>query len=203
MSRATTASPLRVRTISEPEGELVSIEDCRGHLEFPYYGDSEVDPVDDAKILDKLRAAREFCEDFTGQYLARRTVEVAMDSFPTGAVEIPFYPVVTVETFQAAGEDIDAEAYVLDDFSKPARLVPVSGWPSVTAATNTIRLRCAAGYTDDTDGLTLPYAIRAAMLLVLAHLWENREDSTEKAMQSIPNGALSLLRPHRIRLGMA
>lgn len=48
-----------------------------------------------------------------------------------------------------------------------------------------------------------PRSLRAAILLVLGHLYENREDSVEKALASIPNGADALMRPLRVRLGMA
>lgn len=206
MTTPATAAPLRVKTIVWPTVEPISIEDCRSHLEAPVYGDSDVDPVDNVMILAFLSAAREYCENFTGLFIARRTVEVALDAFPTGAIELPFAPLVAVLSVTSAeGSDGEVEdtVYTVDDYSKPARLVPVSAWPTVTEATNTIKIRCEVGYSDDSDGPPLPYALRAAMLLVLGHLYANREDSTDKAMETLPNGADSLMRPLRIRLGMA
>lgn len=203
ITRPTFAAPLGVKTITEPTEEPVTIDECRAHLEFPYYDDSDVDPVDDEAIMGKLADAREYCEDFTGLYIARRVVEIALDSYPTGAIVLPFAPVVEIVSFEAAGEAVDADLYTLDDYSKPPRLVPVTSWGSVTTATNTIKIRCRVGYADDTDGPPLPRPIRAAMLLMLGHLWANREASTEKAMETLPVGVDAMLRPKRIRLGMA
>jgi len=207
MTTPATASPLRVKVIAQPTEEPISIEDCRAHLEAPVYGDSDIDPADSAMILGFLSSAREYCENFTGLIIARRTVEVALDSFPTGEIQLPFGPLVSV-TSVIFGDGSDAETvdeadYVVDDYSNPARLVPVTTWPVVTEATNTVKIRCVAGYSDDSDGPPLPYALKAAILLVLGHLYANREDSADKAMDSLPNGADALMRPLRIRMGMA
>jgi len=203
-----TASPLGVKIITDATEELISIADCREHLEAPYYGDSEIDPVDDLMILSRLTAARQFCEQFTGLVLARKTVEVALDEFPVGAIELPVAPVVEIVSFTTGpGTDaveVDSDTYTLDDYATPQRLVPVSSWPSTSKATNTIKIRLTVGYGEDSDGgPALPMLLRAAMLLILGHLHENREDSTEKAMSTIPNGAEKLMRPYRVRKGMA
>lgn len=208
MTTPATASPLRVKVIIPPTeaDEPISIEDCRSHLEAQYYYESDVDPQDDHMILSWMIAAREYCEAFTGLIIARRTVEVALDDFPTGAIELPFAPLVSV-SYVYAGPDSDSEVlsteYVVDDYSVPPRIVPVDDWPTVTASTNLIKIRCVAGYGNDSDSLPLPFQLRAAILLVLGHLYKNREDSTEKAMQTLPNGAEALMRPLRLRLGMA
>ena len=61
-----------------------------------------------------------------------------------------------------------------------------------------------AGYGADSDGgEALPKVIRAAMLLVIGHLYEHRSENTEVALQSLPLGVGALLRPRRVRLGMA
>ena len=78
------------------------------------------------------------------------------------------------------------------------------GWPAITAATNAVKIRYLAGYDIDSDGgEALPKMIRAAVLLVVGHLYANREASTEVALTHIPLGVESLLRPHRVRMGMA
>jgi uncharacterized phiE125 gp8 family phage protein len=206
MSKPATASPLRWKVIAPPTEEPISIEDCRSHLEAQPYYDSDVDPQDDAMIMAWLAAGREYCEEFTGLVIARKTIEVALDQFPTGAIELPLGPLVSM-TSVSVGESSDAEldedSYTIDDYSKPPRIVPVTTWPTMTTATNAIKIRYEAGYGDDSDSLPLPFLLRAAMLLILGHLYENRENSTDKAMQTIPLGAEALMRPLRIRMGMA
>jgi uncharacterized phiE125 gp8 family phage protein len=205
------------KTIVPPSVEPISVDECRTHLEAQRYDDTSVDDADDAMIAALLAAAREHCEAFLGLSLATRVLEVALDRWPTvaadgsTAIELPMGPVREIVAF-TAGEpnssdtdtSVDVDAYVLDTYSVPARLVPVSSWPSVTASTNLIRISYLAGYGVDSDGgEALPKALRAAILLVLGHLFRAREDSVEKALVSIPLGAEALMRPLRVRLGMA
>lgn len=45
-------------------------------------------------------------------------------------------------------------------------------------------------------------AVRAAILLILGHLYANREDVVSTAVNKLPMGAHSLLYPHRVGLGV-
>jgi uncharacterized phiE125 gp8 family phage protein len=211
------------KVITPPEDEPIPLEEARAHLEAASYGESDDDPVDeldDTMIMGWLAAAREHCEDFLGLSLSPRTLEIALDRFPTVRddgrtyIELPMGPVSEVLSItipDASGDSDDTDAalvdeavYVLDDFSTPARLVSLAGWPSMTAGTNAIRIRYEAGYAIDSDGNSaMPKSIRAAILLVLGHLYAQREETTEKAMQSLPLGVEALLRPRRVLLGMA
>jgi uncharacterized phiE125 gp8 family phage protein len=180
-----------------------------------------------------ITTAREHCEDFLGLSLAPKTLEIALDSFPTvsidgsTAIELPFGPVREIvqvfitppeETFTSDDVDSDSTAdatvwadgqvnpdqYVLDNYRQPAQVKPVTTWPALTAATNALKVRYLAGYGDDSDGdEQLPGKFRSAMLLVIAHLYEHRSENTETALASLPLGVHALLRPRRVRLGMA
>ncbi len=210
--------------------EPVTLEETRAHLEAASYGDSDTDPSDDAMIEAWISAAREHCENFLGLKLATRTLEIALDSFPTTAplgIELPMGPVREVISIMAPAEanytsdDVDSDAaaeieiyadgqvnpavYVLDDYVSPAVLKPTgTAWPTITAATNAIKIRYVAGYGVDSDGgEALPAVIRAAILLMVGHFYANREDTGPNTLASIPNGVEALLRPLRIRLGMA
>lgn len=209
--------------------EPITIEECRSHLEAQRYGDSDDDPIDaadDMMILGWLAAAREHCEDFLGLSLTPRVLEVALDAFPTERadrrtwIELPMGPVseiLSITTPPTATSDTDGygtdgsdngellpDAYVLDTFASPARVWPAASWPSITRSKNAVRIRYVAGYDIDSDGRSMiPKTIRAAILLILGHLYSQREETTEKALASIPTGAEALMRPRRVRLGMA
>ncbi len=198
------------KIVVQPYAEMLTIEECRAHLNIqPYEVDSDgagTHPDDDL-IMATQSAAREHCENFLGMSIVQKTYEIAMDKFPDGAIELPMPPLVSVESV-TAGEDsdglLDSALYVMDDYSVPPRVVPVTTWPTVTASTNFVRVRYVAGFGEDSDGnQPLPYAIRTAMLLMLGHLYENRSDSEDVQIFSVPNGVEALLRPLRIRLGMA
>lgn len=218
----------RPKVIAGPAEEPITIDEARSHLEAPAYEDSDVDPIDDEMIIGWLGAAREMCEQFLGLSLATQTLEIALDAFPTvdlngsTAVELPFGPVreivqvMTPATEGFTSDDVDSDVaadeavfadgevnpdqYTLDDYSLPARVVPVLGWPSISAATNAVKVRYLAGYGIDSDGgQAMPRAARAAILVTLAHLYANRGDVAEE----LPPTAEALLRPLRVRLGMA
>jgi uncharacterized phiE125 gp8 family phage protein len=137
------------------------------------------------------------------------TYEVALDEFPTdndGIIELPMGPVTSIVSVNV-GTDSDSllasSEYTLDDFSVPNRLVPVTIWPAPATATNNIRIIYTAGYELNlSDGQTIPNTIVQAMKLLLADWYKHREDTDINDVQ-IPNGAQALLRPHRVRLGMA
>lgn len=199
------------RVILQPTEELLTIEECRAHLNVQPYppedeDGSDVHPDDDL-IMAMQGAAREYCENYLGLTLAPRTYELAMDSFPSGAITISSPPLLEVQsiTYQELDSDelpvdieVDPEDYIVDTFA--SRIVPVTSWPIVTTATNAIRVIYLAGTSESEP---LPYGVRAALLLVLGHLYENRENSVDAATYKIPLGAESLLQFYRVRLGMA
>lgn len=198
--------------------EPLTIAECRQHIEAQPYGDSELDPLDDAQIGGMLAAAREHCENFLGLSLSTRVLEIALDEFPKRrrhphqhrdlAIELPMGPVRQILSVSWGGESDDEmndDTFTLDDYSRPARVVPVAAaWPTVARATNAVKVRYLAGYGVDSDGgEALPKAIRAAILLVVGHLFANREDAADVALTSLPINAEALMRPMRVRLGMA
>jgi len=200
----------RPKIITAPDVEPITVDEARAHIEAPRYADSEIDPVDDAKIEGWITTAREHCEAFLGLSLAVRVLEIALDEFPAwgAAIELPMGPVIDVVRVSwgdGSDDELDDADFVLDDYTLPAELKPVAtAWPTVTAATNALKVRYLAGYGDESDGADpLPATFKSAMLLLIGHLYEQRSETTEKAMQSLPLGVSALLRPHRVRLGMA
>jgi uncharacterized phiE125 gp8 family phage protein len=196
------------KTIELIGAEPISIEECRAQIEAHSYGDSDVDPIDDTMIEGWLAAAREYCEDFLGLSLTTRILEVALDNFPTSTstgglpIELPMGPVRDVISFAWSDDsdgELDAADFVLDDYSRPSRVTPVAAaWPSITAATNVVKIRYLAGYGVDSDGgEALPKVLRQSILLMLGFFYLNREDT------SLETAARALMRPRRVRLGMA
>lgn len=206
------------KLIEQIGGEPISIDECRAHLEANRYGDSEVDPLDDAMIEGFLGAAREHCENFLGLSLTTKVLEIALDEFPThlrnrpnrrdDAIELPMGPVrqvLSIAWGDESDDEMNDDAFILDNYGEPARITPVSfAWPTVTSATNAVKIRYLAGYGVDSDGgQELPKAIRAAILLVLGELFANRENAGDGALAEIPTSAQALLRSLRVRMGMA
>ncbi len=187
---------MRPKIITPPASEPISIEDCRLHLRI-----TETD--EDAWILATLGGAREWAENFLNRSLAPQTLEIALDEFPSMWVELPGGPVTSVVSVtyvdaSLATQTVSASSYSLDTYSEPQWLAPAVDltWPAAANVANAVKVRYQAGYG------VLPKSIRAALLLALGHLYENRKEASEHQMFRIPLGVESLLWPYRLGLGV-
>lgn len=126
-------------------------------------------------------------------------------------IRLPGGPVNALDRIlytDASGIDQTISDAQFDSYQEPARLLPASGasWPSTQIRMAAVKVRYWAGYSapDDSPSLTpLPKPLKHAMLLVLGHLYENREDSVDVALESIPLGAQALARPYRLDTALA
>jgi uncharacterized phiE125 gp8 family phage protein len=203
------------KVITEPTVEPVSIDEARLHLRLDAY-DSPATHPDDPLIEALITAAREWAENFTGLTIAQKTIELAIDRFPSSGVEIELErgPVVTITSLTYVDEDaaeqtVDSANYTLDEHSHPDWwLFPADGfdWPTPGDFINSVKVRFVAGFTlpgDSPDSRPLPKAIRQAILLVLGHYYEQREDASVTKLETVPMGAQSLLGPYRRYRGFA
>ncbi len=199
--------------ITEPDEEPISLDAALTHLRADDPEDDS-DSLETTDLMGKLIAAREYCEDFLGLSLSVRTLEIALDEFPSStsaaglAIDLPMGPVVAVLSVGWGDESDDEMAapdFIVDRYRSPNRVVPVAAsWPTVTKATNAVKIRYIAGYGDSSDSAgPLPKKIRLAILLAFEHFYRNRGATTEQALKTMPLGVESLLRPSRVRLGMA
>jgi uncharacterized phiE125 gp8 family phage protein len=152
-----------------------------------------------------------------GRSLAPQILEWRGASFPICgdnlAITLPLGPVRGIESISyinEVGDEIllDPTSYDVDLWAEPAQVYAAYNqqFPTARAAPNSVRIRYHAGYTLATDSpndYPLPMPVKAAILLVLGDLYENREDSTPLSLNSLPTGAKALMRPYRLQLGLA
>ena len=159
---------------------------------------------DDTLLTGLIQAAREYAEGYQNRALCTQTWELVLDSWPSESyIEIPLPPLQSVTSIKykdtAGVESTWADTnYIVDIDSFLGRLVWGYGvtWPTVTLyPAGGIRIRFVAGY-----GLAaaVPGMTKAAILLLIGHLYENREAGQEKALQEIPFGVKSLLGMNRV-----
>jgi uncharacterized phiE125 gp8 family phage protein len=191
---------------------MISIEDCRKHLRLTDDGNSPPAHYDDDLVLGLLSAAREFVEGYTGLALTPRTLEIQLDKFPLNEIMLPVAPLVSLVSVKYLDEDNIQQTVlntdcVLDTFQRPGWLLPAVGitWPSALDVVNAVAIRYNVGFSLRTDAQTLPLpkTLRVSVLLLLGHLYENREQSTEASLQEIPLGIQSLCDLYKIRKGLA
>lgn len=209
-----------VRVISEPANEQITLEEARLHLRLDSYN-SPPEHEDDQWILDNIPTARAWCEFDSGRSLAPKVLEVSYPAFPHAwsnclgdELRLPFGPIAGVDSVAYSDSDgaaqvMDSAVYTVDISSELGYVYPIvnTSWPSTSSRPNAVRVRYQAGYTtplDSPNDFPLPKAFKSAMLLVLGHLYENREDSTELKLELLPKGASALMGVlPKLRLGMA
>jgi phage conserved hypothetical protein, phiE125 gp8 family len=153
--------------------EPVSLADTKLHLRTVTGDTSE----DSAIITPLISAAREYCENFTGRALAAQTIKAYPESWASypNLWQLPMIPVVSVTSVKYYDES--GTEYTLDSGDYQVDLVwgtiNILDEPTVTLRElNPIVVEYSAGYT------SLPKTLRQAMLMLIAHWYQNREAVT-------------------------
>lgn len=160
--------------------------------------------AEDDKILALTIAARKLCEQWQNRAYITQTIKQTLDCFPA-VIEPPRPRLITVSTLKyidtggtqrTLTEDTD---FTKDIQSEPGRIYPVFGviWPVPQVVRNAVEVVYTAGY--GSTRASTPETAKQAMLLLLAHWFEHREEvdllSTPKMMVQ---AAASLLAIDRV-----
>lgn len=208
---------LQFHSLEEPAQEPVSLAEAKAQLRINGFDEDEAisDHPDDALIEAMISAAREHAELFTGLVLARRNVICLASSFPEcrKPININTGPVLSVDdvSYYLDGELVPMSMSELhiETLAIPATIsLPSSAsWPTADNRAGAVRIQLDAGYvaepaSDVENERLIPPSIKQAILLLMSHMYENREAVTDKPFALLPLGVESLLRRHRIRLGV-
>lgn len=175
---------------------VVANASCEFSVDLIYSDNSN---VEDTMLSALITVAREYCETITRRALATQTLELILDDFPSDYIELPKSPVQSITSIKykdSTGTETTWTDYVSDVDKLPALIMPEYGdsFPSFTPyPSGAVRIRYVAGHTTD-----IPKSIKQAMLLLIGHLYENREDTVAKKLENIPLGIQSLLSTYRI-----
>lgn len=155
-----------------------------------------VDHDDDNLLISALiAAATARAERETGRAFSTQVWDWIGTAFPAGEIVIPLGPIVEViEVSYRDGDGgeqvVDPALYRVDTAASDGLLVPVSGWPAAADVPGAVRVRFEVGQGADED-------VRQAILLMVGHWYEHREDASSESLQSIPLGSAALLGLHR------
>jgi uncharacterized phiE125 gp8 family phage protein len=180
---------MTIRIVTAPTETPVTLEEAKEHCRV------DLD-VDDAVLTRHIGAAARWAEGYLQRPIVTQTRELLLDAFPACAIELRDGPVTTVESVKyidANGVNQELGDMQLDLFSDPARILPGwgSSWPGTRDALNAVVVRYTAGYGAAAD---VPDDIKSAILLVVADLYEHREDSIDGVpVTEVPNSARNLL----------
>jgi len=180
-----------------PTVRALDLDEVKAHL--------RIVGTDEDSHLDRLiLAAEQWCEAETGRALVTQTWKFRLDCFPCGAIVLPHPPlqsisaIAYVDTTGAAVTMYPAE-YDVDIYTEPARVAPGYGlnWPSTREVYNAVTVTAVCGYG---NAAAVPQKLKQAMLLVLAHLYEHREEVGDFQTFQVPKASEWLAAPYRVHV---
>jgi uncharacterized phiE125 gp8 family phage protein len=176
--------------ITAPTTEPVTLVEARQHLRID-------DNVQDDVLSRLISAARRRAEVHTRRALITQTWDLVLDFFPVCEIQIPRPPlqsVTTVKYIDTSGvqQTLDPLLYTVDTRTEPGRVTPAYGesWPSVRDQYNAVEVRFVAGFGAAT---AVPEDIKAAILLMVGHLYEHREEVSDAQTFLLPRAVDALL----------
>ena len=179
---------------SGPVVEPISITEAKLDLKID-------DSTEDDLLAILIKASRETVEIRTGRSLITQTRVIKMDYFPcTDTIKIPNGPVQSITHVKYYDEDevlqtLDSSEYWVDSDSDICRVVVKDSWPSTEDRPNAVIVTYVCGY--GTAGSSVPAPLRKAMLFILGHLYENRQNvivsGSSTGVLEIPMGAEYLM----------
>lgn len=177
------------QVITPATAELVTLDQAKSHLRV----DTD---AEDALITSLITVAREFAEHYTGKSLVPVTLEMTLPRFPPypECIALDAPPVTSVTSIKytdTAGveQTVDSANYALSPYGDSRQIQPAYQfyWPVTQCIEDAVRIRYVAGYVD------APGAVVSAILLLVGHLYENRQTVSALKLAEIPLGALALL----------
>lgn len=192
--------PLLTRTAA-PLAEPVSVERARQHLRVDHAND-------DALIADHIATARQAVEDQTGRALLAQAWRLEQDEPPCdGALQLPHAPLtavtgVTYLDHAGARVTLAPSLYVVQAPSGDApprgwlRRAYNATWPSMACGPGAFQVSYTCGY--GTGPEAVPALLKAAILLIVGELYENREASGPNQWVQVSPALDRLLSPYRL-----
>lgn len=179
--------------ITPPAIEPVSLAEAKAHLRV-------VHTEEDQLIGTLINSARRIVEARSGLLLIQQVWTAYLDNWPeTGIINLPLWPVTTVNDLTVYGEDnvaaaIDPAHYFADSASRPARLVMRGSraWARPGRIANGIAVTMTVGY--GAAATAVPAPLREAILVLVAHWFEHRGNANPPPL---PLTLDALIRPYR------
>ncbi len=185
--------------LSGPAVEPITLAEAKAHLRVDI-------AADDTLIHSLIMASRLHIEAALDLALVTQSWRHRRDAWPKArALILPLHPIQSLTSVRIYARDgshqtLDNDDFILDGSANPPRLV----WqgtgtpPTAGRSANGIEIDFIAGFGDLANDV--PQPIRQALLLLVAHWYENREPVEIGATATpIPSTVSDLLLPYRRR----
>lgn len=178
---------------------MITLEDAKAHLRVQH-------AAEDALITALIDSAYRHAETRTGRIFDTATRTLVLDGFgsTTGAIELPWTPVQSVDSVEYVDPDGITQTLLAPPLRLDTRpLYPVllpqwdTDWPATIDEPESVTITATVGMAET------PGDVRAALLLLIGNLYENRESVVIGTISSeLPMGVSMLLDPYKIpRIG--
>jgi hypothetical protein len=186
----------------------ISLNEAKAHLRIEHIDE-------DAQIVALINAATKNAESYTGTRIAETSISLKYSRFgslplpaplvsvdqikyiDTDGVEQTLFdgvgsPIVSSDIYKIVGQwdgsgDVCSEPYLTTAYNK--------SWPETRREEEAVTVVVVAGYSSD----KIPDDIRAALLLMVGHLYENREATVPGvSITTLPMGYHALLNHYKV-----
>ncbi len=182
-----------------PAAAVVTVEEAKAHLRVD-------EAADDSYITALVAKATQAAERYCDRAFITQDWVLALDAFPscTKLIKVPLPPLVSVTQLSYVDADGADQVLASADYQvskrSPAVIAPAPGksWPATQAGRlDAVAIEFKAGYGDAADAVPKP--IHHAILLLVAHWYENREPvNIGNIVNALPFTVDSLLAPCRV-----
>lgn len=176
-----------------PAAEPISLAELKDWL--------KIDATDeDALLAAVIAAARLGVEAASGRKLVTQTWRLVLNAWPPSPIALPVAPVQAVpaiRVFNAANvaATVSTALYQFSGAFNPPQLALLGPVPAPGRPLAGIEIDITAGYG---AAATVPEALRMAVRLFAAHLYENRGDGAPGVVPTpLPPAAAALVAPYR------
>ncbi len=186
------------RVVVEPIEEPVTLAEAKKHLRVDH-------DDDDTLIMDRIVTARRSCEIEARRAFVTQTLEMSLEEWPGDEdIDLPWPPLQSVTSIKYIDIDgvthtFDAANYVVYTNVEPGEVYLKwnAVWPSAQLQPGpSIAIRYVAGYGLAT---AVPALYKAAILLLVGHLYENREAVVVGTIATqLPMAVADLLNKERV-----
>ena len=197
---------------TSPAFEPVTTAEIWAHLRVNLSGSPAV-PDDAALIAAYVAAARTHIDGrdgWLGRAICPQVWDMSIDAFPPGrgSIWLALPPVRSITSItyldsDGASQTLATTVYQLGadkDLRPRIDLKYGQSWPTTYDVPDAVTVRFAAGYSsgnspDDASGV--PFTIKAAIMLMVGHMYENREEVVTGTIATVmPKAVERLLMPY-------
>jgi len=166
-----------------PAIEPITLTEAKAHLRI-------VDSLDDVYITTLISVAREWCERYTNRQFITATYTYTLPYFRGCKIVLPrpnLLGVTSIKYYDTENilQTLSASDYTVITNSLPGmvELNYTSSWPSTYIRAEAVSVIYTSGY--GVTAASVPTAIKQAILIMIASLYENRESIPKLAIESL------------------